>query len=138
MYSSCFSKYKDLSNEFRPFSRGDCFFILPVFPNSVLLFGAKVERDTCLFNRQSCMKLENIFLSSWRAETLPSLGKVTAGPPGLLFSPLHAGKLEMGATGALLPVHLIPVLRFCWWGRVSGRLLKSHSHFSVPLYLDSS
>lgn len=37
MYPNSFSKYKELSNDFRPFSKGD-FFVLPVFSNSILLF----------------------------------------------------------------------------------------------------
>lgn len=32
-----FSRYKELSNDFRPFSKGD-FFVLPIFSNSILLF----------------------------------------------------------------------------------------------------
>lgn len=37
MDPNSFSKYKELSNDFRPFSKGD-FFVLPIFSNSILLF----------------------------------------------------------------------------------------------------
>ncbi|KAM7318321.1 hypothetical protein ACRRTK_023058 [Alexandromys fortis] len=72
MYSNSFSKYKELSNDFRPFSKGD-FFVLPLFPTVFCsLWSSGGGGHLCLCNRQSVsMRLENIFLNSWGATDFP-------------------------------------------------------------------
>lgn len=93
---------------FRSFSKGDFFLILPTFSHSIMLLVGLRWREghLCLYNRQPIsMKLGNIS-NSWEPAD-SCLGEATAVPRGLPLSSCR----KVGNGGCVIP--LLPISKSC-------------------------